>query len=52
MLPLIVSGVFVAVLMLIEKLCEPSERWKSREEQQNFRKEREKWIYDGWNLYR
>jgi hypothetical protein len=54
MIPLFVSGIFIAALMLVEKLCEPSETWKDRKEQQKFRKEREKWIDETvyWNLRR
>jgi hypothetical protein len=52
MIPLVVSGIFIAGLILVEKLCEPSETWKDRKEQQKFRKEREKWVDETvyWNL--
>jgi hypothetical protein len=52
MIPMIISGVFVAGLVLVHKLCEPSEPWNNREEQQRFQNDRERWAHGGWMLYR
>lgn len=52
MIPLVVSGIFLAGLVVVGKINKPSEPWKSREEQRDFRKEQEKWIHEGWMLYR
>ena len=49
---MIVSGIFVAGLMLVDKLCEPSEPWRDREEHQHFHKDREQWMHEGWMVYR
>jgi hypothetical protein len=54
MIPLVVSGVFIAGLLWLRKLGEPSDTWADRKEQQNFRKERENWVDETvfWNLRR
>lgn len=54
MLPLLIGGVFIAGLLWVEKLCEPSDRWADRKEHQNFQKERENWVDETvfWNLRR
>lgn len=52
MLPLLIGGIFLAGLMVADKLRKPSERWNNREECQKFQRNREQWINDGWMLYR
>jgi hypothetical protein len=51
MLPLFVSGVFVAGLVWLRKLGEP-EPWKNRKEEESFRRERERWVNDAvtWTI--
>ncbi len=52
MLPLFISGVFLAGLMFVDKLRKPSEPWNNREEHRKFQQKQEQWKNDGWMLYR
>jgi hypothetical protein len=50
MLPLIVGGVFLVGLIVGKKSCEPSRPWSSREGEERFQRERERWRDEGWML--
>ncbi len=53
MIPFIIGGIFLAGLMIArDKVHGSSERWKSYEEHQHFKKARDQWHHDGWMLYR
>jgi len=46
MIPLLIGGICVMGLMLGEKLRKSSDPWHNRKEEQNFLREREKWVND------
>jgi hypothetical protein len=52
MLPLIVSGVFLAGLIVEKNFHKRSKPWNSREEEQHFHQDRARWTQDVWMLYK
>jgi hypothetical protein len=44
MIPLLINGIFLAVLVFLRKLGKSSDTWVDKREQEKFRQEREKWI--------